>query len=260
MNFLFQQQPIAELTNLAAAGRQSIVIEGPSGVGKSYLSRQYANMVGISDFQSVSPKVDDIRESVNTCLTLNTPVVLSIENLDQGVLAASYALLKFLEEPLPNVYIVITCSNMSKVPDTIISRSAVVSVGPPIDKDLDEYGSSVNFERYDSLRNLPIWKCARTFKDVDRILSLTDAQLAYFFTLPDVLKFKDSVSNIVWKIGHFDDNTETPVDLVIRYIMNSTASSYIRMCGVSCIRELEQARIAPHAILSKFIFSIKYFE
>ena len=92
-----QKEPLAELKQLAASNRQSILIEGPSGCGKTYLCKQYANMLGIDDFSVVAPKVADIREALDSCLSLQNRVLLAIENLDLGVAGASYTLLKSLE-------------------------------------------------------------------------------------------------------------------------------------------------------------------
>ena len=65
MNFICQQQSLKELDTLRLSDRHSILIEGPSGCGKTYLAMQYADMLSISDFQVVSPKVDSIKSAIN---------------------------------------------------------------------------------------------------------------------------------------------------------------------------------------------------
>ena len=100
-----QKEPIQELKQLADSDRHSVLVEGPSGCGKSYLAKQYAAMLGISDFAVINPTVQDIRDSINGSYNLDSPIVLCIENLDCGVPAASYTILKFLEEPLSHVYL-----------------------------------------------------------------------------------------------------------------------------------------------------------
>lgn len=260
MKFICQESSLNELKTLADSDRHSVLIEGAEGSGKSYLAKQYAAMLDVPDFQEVQPKVDTIKESIETCLRINTPVVLCIENLDTGVLAASYTLLKFLEEPLPNVYIVVTCRNVKHVPDTIISRSAVIVTSPPVDSDICQYASVKNDIKFNGLKNKLIWRCVRTFKDVDIVLNMTDNQLEYFNSLNDLARFNDTVSNLVWKIGHYSDNTETPVELVIRYLMELVDTQHLRKAGISCISSLNQGRIAAHAVLAKFVFEAKYCE
>lgn len=260
MNFVCQQSTLEELRSLADSGRHSVLIEGPEGCGKSYLAKQFSMMLGVADFQEVVPKVEVIKETVDTCLQMNTPIVLCIENLDTGVPAASYALLKFLEEPLPNVYIVVTCRNIKHVPDTIVSRSAVVVTSPPVDADVVSYASAKDFEKYWAVKDLFIWRCVRTFKDADTVLNMTSSQLDYFKSLEELSKFRDTVSNLVWKIGHYEDSSETPVELVIRYLMELVGTAHVRKAGIECIRDLTQGRIGSHAVLAKFIFEVKYCE
>ena len=260
LNFLCQSEAISQLKLLKEYNRQSILIEGCTGCGKTYLAGQFASMVGVSDFQIVEPKVDAIRKSIETCIQLNEPIVLCIENLDCGVPAASYSLLKFLEEPYPKVYIVVTCRNIRNIPDTIISRSAVVTIAPPTDWDLAVFGSNVDSSKLSTLSKTAIWKCARTFSDVSTIFNMNQEQLSYFATLSNLNNSKDSVSSIVWKLGHYEDNSETPVEIAIRYIMNDINLPFVNKCGIECIRDLNSGRVAQHAILAKFVFNLKYCE
>lgn len=260
MKFVCQEKPLAELDTLRLSDRHSVLIEGPSGCGKTYLAMQYASMMQISDFQVVQPKVDEIKSSIEACIQLTNPVVLCIENLDTGVSAASYALLKFLEEPSSNVYIVVTCRNLKYVPDTIISRSAVVVTAPPVDADIATYSLSVNKNKFDELKLSKLWACVRTFKDAELVLNMTPEQLTYFNELSNICKFNDSVSNLVWKISHYDDNSECPIELVIRYIMNEIDTQHIKKAGIECLNDLALKRIASHAVLAKFVFNAKYCE
>ena len=124
MNFVSQNTPTLQLMDLANSRHHSILIEGPQGCGKTYLAKQYAAMLNVSDFEVVKCSVDTIRDAIDETCKIKNDVVICLENLDDGVLSASYTILKFLEEPLPNVYIVVTCRNLKKVPDTIISRSS----------------------------------------------------------------------------------------------------------------------------------------
>lgn len=260
MEFICQKSTVAELQSLADSDRHSILIEGPEGSGKTYLAKQYASMIGIRDFQICIPKVDAIKECTNTCLQLDTPIVLCIENLDLGVPAASYALLKILEEPSPNLYILITCRNINRVPDTIISRSAVIIAAPPVDIDISSYSLNKNSDRFKEINQTPLWNCVRTFHDADTVLNMTTDQFLYFETLREITKFNDSVSNIVWNLGHYSDNAETPLELVIRYIMEIMNTPYIHQKGIECIRDMAEGRVAKHAVLAKFAFECKYCE
>ena len=258
MNFVSQQESLNELNKLCKANRHSVLLEGVTGCGKTYLAKQYSNMLGIPDFQIVDPTVQAIREAIDTCSMLESKVVLCIENLDKGVPAASYTLLKFLEEPTDNAYIVVTCRNINKVPDTIVSRSATISVSPPLKQDIETFAQSKHSARYGRVSRKPIWSCVRTFGDADTVMRMTDVQLDYFDSLAELLNLTETVSGMMWKIGHYPDNTETPTELVIRYLMELSHSQYVQRCGIACIKDMTQANIAQHIAVAKFCFDIKY--
>lgn len=260
MIFDCEIHPLDELAELCRANRQSVLIEGRQGSGKTYLSQQYANMLLIDDFVSVSPKVSDIRDALDSCSQLQTRVMLCIENLDLGVAAAAYTLLKSLEEPSPNVYIVITCRNIKIIPDTIISRSAVISTGVPTLSDIDAYGRYKDELRYEIIKDRLVWRCARSFTDAENILAMTNDQIAYYESLADVCQFNDNISNLIWSISHYPDNQLCNIELAIRSIMELMHSRFITMCGIDCLKELSANRIAQHAVLAKFLFNAKYCE
>lgn len=258
MQLMCQLEGCQELRILADANRHSILISGVDGCGKTYMARQYAHMLGIHDFQLIEPKVQNIKDTISDCYRITTPIVISIENLDMGMLSASYALLKFLEEPLSNVYIVVTCRNIKHIPDTIISRSNVITLAPPTSDDLVSYAKEIDSRQFDMIKNMDIWGCARTFNDVDYILKLNSAQLNYFQSLPSILNSKESISSISWKLQKYPDGTATPIDLVIRYIMNTSSSEYIWKMGHECLQDMAMGRISTYAILAKFLLECKY--
>ena len=260
MIFDCQIEPLNELSNLAKTQRQSVLIEGPSGSGKSYLAQQYTNMLSISDMITVAPKVADIRDALDNCIQIQTKVMLLIENLDLGVAAASYTLLKSLEEPLPNVYIVITVRNIKMIPDTIVSRSAVVSANVPTIKDINAYGKMRDELKYQAVKDRLVWRCARSFKDADSVLAMKPDYIVYYESLSELCKFTSNVSDLVWSISHYQDNQPCDIELSIRAVMEIMHNSFITKCGIECLRDLSANRIAQHAILSKFMFNAKYCE
>ena len=260
MQFKSQNEALQELIKLAKVKRQSILIEGSKGCGKSWLCKEYANMLGVKDYSVVAPKVAEIREALDSCSSLSTPVVLCIENLDLGVAAASYTLLKSLEEPISNLYILITCRNMQMVPDTIISRSAVVNVGPPTVADIDLYGEQKNRLKFNTIKQRLVWQCVRSFSDADAALDMANEEIDYYESLSELCHFKDSISNMTWTIGHYPSGKENNIELTIRAIMELMHKPFITRIGIDCIRDLNMGRIAQHAVLAKFLFNAKYCE
>ena len=260
MNLICQNSAIQELESLAQSDRHSILIEGPRGCGKTYLAGKYAELLHVENFQLVESTVASVKSAVESVISSNSPIVLCVENLDAGVLAASYAMLKFLEEPTPNAYVVVTCTNLSKVPDTIISRCAVVVTSSPISQDIQSYSEYKNFPRYEELRSNKIWRCVKSLSDCNAVLDMTADHIQYFDELSKFLDFNDTVSNMMWKLGHYSDSTPTPLNIVMNYIITYAPTDFIRTCGIECVKDLNLSRIADHAVLAKFLFLVKYCE
>lgn len=261
MSYLCRQQIVPQLKDCAKSNRHSIVIEGPKGCGKTKLASMYADCLNIPDFYVVLPTVNDIRSAVDECSNMANPVVLCIENLDTGVISSAYTLLKFLEEPPAHVYIVVTCINIAKVPETILSRSITLTAPAPHKQDIDTYAESLDAEKFRQYSSYPIWKSAASFSDVDTIFNLSLEQIRYIEQLtPDNL-FKDAVTNIVWKLGHFPDNSATPIELVINYIIScAPQSSVLQQAAIECMTDIIKGSIAAHTAITKFAFTGKYVE
>lgn len=257
----FQSDAILELQSLAKADRHSILLEGNIGSGKSYIAKQYVKMLGVQDFASVQPTVQSIREALDASHDLTAPVVFCIENLDTGVPAASFTLLKFLEEPAVNAYIIVTCRNRFKLPDTIISRSTCITLSTPTSNDINDYAQVLDITKYNRLHDSPVWQAVRSLNDVSHIFQLTSDQLAYYTQVNSILTSKDNVSNIIWKLGHYADNSEIDLTFMLNYIIvTNRKSTRIQNYAIQCMRDLSSSRIASHAILAKFVMECKYGE
>lgn len=258
MNLKFQSSAINELSLLAKSDRHSVLIEGPVGCGKSYLAKYYGTLLGVVDFASVPATVQGIRDALDASYNLTSPIVFCIENLDTGVPSASYTLLKFLEEPSQNVYIVVTCRNRFNVPDTIISRSTCVTVAYPTDADVVEFAKETDIAKYTQLSNHVVWSGVKALNDVDTVYRMTPTQLSYFQNLPTILQFKDTVASIVWQLGHFEDNSETNLQFIFNFIVATSQSDRVKHHAIECVRDLLKSRLASHAVLAKFVFECKY--
>lgn len=257
MNLICQQEPIRQLHILAEHQQHGVLIVGDSGSGKTYLARQYAQYLNIPDFYLINPIMSDLKSMIDVCVENKNPVVLCIENLDSGVTQASYPLLKLIEDCPKHIYIVVTCNNYYAIPDTIPSRCALVTVNPPTRSDIDQYAGSKDMAAFDLMKDKKVWKCVKGFGDVDIVLKFTPEYLKYFESLEKIGWEKDTVSNVSWKLQHYEDKTETPLSLVIRYLMQSVNPNYRKAC-IDCLNDLAENRISKNAIVSKLCFDLKY--
>lgn len=251
-----QTDTLSQLRQFAQSDRHSVLIEGPQGCGKSYLAAEYGKLLGIADVVTVNATVSDLRSMLDSCYSIETPVVVCIEGLDGGQLSSSYVILKFLEEPKSNVYMVITCSNIYRIPDTILSRSVVATIGHPTTSELVDYMKVKYPERLDLLQH-PVSKAFMTFKDIDIAVKLTTEELQYYEEISYIVP-KDSVSSISWKLGHYEAGGESNLVFVLRCIMNSTSNKALKLICIETLKEIEMRRMSLNAILSKFAFDFKY--
>lgn len=258
MEFICQKRAISNLQNLALSDSHSVLISGPASCGKTYLANQYQQMIQAESFIKAEPNVSNFREILEAVSTIDTKVLVCIENLDIGNPAAAQVLLKSLEEPSPNVYFVITCRNIKRVPATIISRSVCVYTDPPTNMDIVNYGILQDSTKMSTFKSQRIWMCVKSFEDVDVVFRMSLENQSYFEQIPSFLNKSKSISDMQWSLSHYADNSPLPVTLAIRYIMYSTNDVYLKNICLDCLNSLCVGRIGTSAILAKFILEFKY--
>lgn len=266
MNLKCQHDCIEKLKQYVESDRHSILIEGGPGVGKSYCVNELAKMLDVADIVTVEPTVNAVRSAVESCYSVAHKLLICIDNLDKGVKAASYAMLKFLEEPKANVYIAVTCTNIYDLPDTIISRSVVASISYPTPDDIAQFAQTKDSYKYkqitDPASGHELWKAVKTFAQVKTVFDMTADHLLYFQEISADIKSKkllrDSVSSIMWALGHYPDNSEIDSSLMLQFLMTQDLDAYSRQACITCLSELAKSRVASHLIVAKFIMEWKY--
>lgn len=257
ISFQCQQSAIDTLSSVIASDRHSIIIEGPQGCGKTYLANYVAKQLGDIDFVKVLPTVADIRKFVYETSLISNRTVVCIENLDDGVVSAAYTLLKVLEEPQPHIYLVVTCKNIADVPATIISRSVVVSAAGPTPNDLISYTEKFSAEKRQKLINSKLWRACKSFQDIEMLFTLSADKLEYLSSFSCNVK-NDTISTLMWNIGHYPDNTETPANFIIRVLLLQAHSIEERVVILDAIKDMSSRRIASHAVIAKMLLTLKY--
>nr|DAF92887.1 MAG TPA: DNA polymerase III, delta' subunit [Siphoviridae sp. ctX5W26] len=257
MRFEFQQNALNQLATLAEYDCHSLLLYSNSGCGKTYLAKQYAKLLQIDDFIKVDPKVSEIKSTIANCLSLKNNILLCIENIDEGVNSASQSLLKILEEPPSHIYIIITCRNFTKVPDTIISRSKCVELGCPTENDIFSYAESRDKQKCDLYKKYNILSCIRSFSDIDCLNKLDKKDIEYISQCPSIISMNIPISMISWNLQNTSDKHVLPIHIVISYIHSQCNDKDLKKICLTCLNGLSESKLGKSAILSKFLFDYK---
>lgn len=258
MIFKCQSEADNSLVRMKDTDIHSIIISGPGGSGKTFLANLHSKRIGADRFFKVEPSVGNFKELLASLLSLDGKIVVCVENLDLGNIAAAQVILKTLEEPTPDLYMIITCRNINMIPATIKSRGSLIFVNSPAPDDLVEYGNKIDASKVKLLSNSDIWRCVAAFDDINLLFNMSLDEQNYVTSVASILNKEDSISNIQWNLSHYPNNSESSVEFMIRYLMYNTKSTYVKKLCLWCLNSLSMNRVGVSAILSKFIMEYKY--
>lgn len=257
MNLQFQQSAFHNLEEIADKDSHSILICGIRGSGKTYLASEFSKMKQISTFHFIQPRMKDIKEALNSSASLDDKQVICIEDLDDGIVSVSQALLKYLEEPLQNIYVIITCNNVSKLTNTIPSRAISVELQHPLFSDLVEFAKYINTNKYHQISNSLIFKTCKSLSDVKFVLNLSNDQISYYENYRKDSFLSGTADSLMWNMSHYDDNSQNDVIWSLRCILCSDCSKIVKQAALDSLLELENKRLSKTAVLGKFAIALK---
>ncbi len=186
-------------------------------------------------------------------------IIRNIENLNQF---GSNSLLKFLEEPYPNIHAILTTSNINRILPTIISRSQIVSFhsinAKLIEEELIEQGFEGETSRI--LSNLTnstdsaieisnneyYLDLVEFVKDIYQIIDNSSEPLVIYFTENNSIIYQDKEISILFLslmiiyqkdvISYITENTK---NIVFKDEINTIAGIVSRKTKNRLIEELE---------------------
>lgn len=260
MNLSFQNSCLKYLKELANRNIHSILISGFSGCGKTYCAEMFSKYKNISTFNVFESKVNNLKDALYESYKLEDNQVICIENLDKGTSSAAQVILKYLEEPKSNTYVIITCCNLSNIPVTIKSRCIAVNLNVPDTKSLEEYGKYLNERKFNIIKNSKLMSCCKSLIDVKTILNYSLDEINYYDSFLESKFFNQSVDQISWKLGHYENNSPTNLKYVFKVIYEFSSNTKVKKLALNALIELERNVLSENAILNKFIINYKYKE
>ena len=257
MELEFQKDALEYLKILSDKDIHSIMITGLEGTGKSYLSSRFAKLKNIYTFQIVECKMESMKQLIYDSLSLNEPQVICIRDLDKGMALTSQTILKYLEEPKSNVYVIVTSSIPSKLPQTILSRVVQVTMKHPEIEDLKKFAKSLNVSS-SILKSLddPTFKdCFKSLKDIQNLKSMNLDQLNYYRNLCTDKFWNQSIDQIIWNLGHFEDKSSTDLKFVLRVLYNYFVED--RDIILNAMLDFESNRLSQMAVFGALAINLK---
>lgn len=251
-----QISAFSQLKTYADADRHVILIDGMHGVGKTYMANQYAELLNIPDFCVVPSVLSDVKQMIQSCTTASNRIVVCVENIDMAHTSVASVLLKFIEDIVSNVYVVVTCVNRCNIPSTVLSRCFCTTVGLPTSADLDQFMKAHHIVL--SSEQKILYKCVKSYSDIQQIVSMPLDKLSYFKELPEVLYAKIPISTKVYKLGHYSDKSSIPINLVFQYILCYTnPSNQIISCINACVQDMIKYNVPPYISLLKLCLEVE---
>lgn len=149
MSIIGQKDLLENLKSLLESGvvPRCIILRGGRRSGKTYLAKEISKLIAKYSVV-VGKSVDDIRTMIDLAYKVADTTCYTIDDLDKVSIGAKNCLLKVTEEPPRKAHLLLTCSNLSHVPETLISRSAVLHLKDYSEKSLAEYikSTDLNFK------------------------------------------------------------------------------------------------------------------
>ena len=192
-NFVGHSSLIENFKNRCSNGNLSHaqLISGEDGIGKSILAeilgklilngdlnREYVDIINYKPSKA-SFGVDDVREiidEVNKKPFEGDKKVIIIHQGNKLTIQAQNALLKTIEEPPTEVYIIILCESLELILDTIKSRCEIYKLTPLTKDELYKYIAIKGYDYSEEEKSSAIAFCEGIPGRIDRYFSDTELQ------------------------------------------------------------------------------------
>lgn len=240
----------------------SLMLVGPKGSGKFTLCKYISEHLGLESHSITNnltlEKIDSINASV-------TPAIYTIDGTEIDTRAEN-VILKFVEEPLKNAFIIITCENKSQLLPTVVNRCQVWN--------LESYSKEILKQFTDNDVILSIAKTPGVAKELSNLFFLYGYKIEDMLALADKIYDKIANANIANiltisdKIAFKDEQDKFDFDLFLEVLKYSVFNKYVSTCDTKFFQaynltnKLYNNRYISHInkkqLFEHFLFDIKY--
>ncbi len=280
------KRQLEALSRLVSSGRShAILLVGPSGVGKRTIARAFmAHAVGDDKFSTHpdvmvvsgdrSIAIDRVRE-LSTFVSRKPQTaavrIALIENAHRMAPLAADALLKTLEEPRGDRFIILTAMHTTLLPETVVSRMSVVSFNTLQDSQIAQWLARVYPSQSEDLRDRIVFNSCGSLGLADQF-SKNEETLEKKISLSTLARsaMADSVQSKMrfaakQFVGIKENSEKRRVAQETFFALEQALHMDIGSgkFGISAGRALSNARhdldhnVAPQAVLENLLLSLK---
>ena len=139
-----QKEVLKQIDNLIEKGfPRFVVITGQKGQGKTELAKYISKKMNIQIIE-FGIKIDEIREMIEMAYKQTEPLIYLIQNADKMSIGAKNSLLKVIEEPPNNCYVIMELQQMENTLETIKSRCQEIKMEQYSEEDIQEMINKLN--------------------------------------------------------------------------------------------------------------------
>lgn len=156
-----------------------IIIEGAEGSGRLTLAKVVIKMLNATGI-IVGNGINDVREMIDNCYQNVSKTVYIFRDCDDMSIPAKNSLLKVVEEPPNNCYIIMTVRDINNMLDTLKSRASYIKMEPYGSIELKELTDNELFLNY---LHTPGQILNANSQDLGKALEMTKEILVALFDL-----------------------------------------------------------------------------
>lgn len=219
----------------------SLLLEGEKGAGKHLLCNYIQTHLAL-ELLDITDQLNF--ETINECYIRTQPYIYVIDTTKMSIKQQN-VILKFLEEPLTNAYIILLCTNRYNLLPTIINRCIVWKLQP--------YSKDVLQQFIPEQNNEQLLALARTPGQVKALMSINiQEEVAYIDKIFNMIG-KATFTNMLKLLNHIafeNEQDKIDVDIFIDLLLYVLALKLKDNCdyyyAIKDINTLMQVRYTPN--------------
>lgn len=237
-----------------------VMLQGARGWGKKQLTIEIAKIMGI-DLVTFENKVDDLRECIKLAYEQTSPILYVMTNGDTMSVAAKNSILKLIEEPPANAYIILLVENEETILPTIRSRAFALKMDEYSQNDIKTYLTTKDnaFTQEETEKIITICNCPG---EVNLLLNSENADI-----LELVDKLLDNIDKVtlsnLLKISKKFKTTDSSEGMDINLFLNCTQyhlfNRYLKSKDIRCYKayiEIINARKAMRTNTTNKLYTL----